>query len=307
MSRSGAAILASGGALLWGTMGPVADLLASQLSSAEVAMARSVGAVVVLAAMARSALWSRSRLVRHRRALLAGGVGLAGFQYCYFTAVAEAGVAVSTMVAIGAAPVLTGAYSWLRRSAGLSATWFAGTAVAVVGVVLLAADPHPGGDLTGTLWALGAAAFFGMQALAIDAVGADSEWSTTAMLTWMFVVCVVVSAPVGGGVLITGPHLSASASALLVYLGVATAGLAYWLFARGVAALGAPAAVTISLLEPVAAAAIAAIALGERLGAAQWCGMALVSVSVLVAVLERPVVRTDKVRSNPRADSRLTV
>jgi drug/metabolite transporter (DMT)-like permease len=44
-----------------------------------------------------------------------------------------------------------------------------------------------------------------------------------------------------------------------VYAGVATLALAYALFAHGVSALGSPAAVTISLLEPLTAAVLGSL------------------------------------------------
>jgi DME family drug/metabolite transporter len=71
----------------------------------------------------------------------------------------------------------------------------------------------------------------------------------------------------------------------LLYLGIVAAGISYWLFAHGIRHLGAPAAVTISLLEPASAAAIAALVLHEPVGPAQWLGIALICGAILLTAI----------------------
>jgi DME family drug/metabolite transporter len=63
---------------------------------------------------------------------------------------------------------------------------------------------------------------------------------------------------------------------------VVTTGLSYWLFARGIRHIGAAAAVTITLLEPAAAAVIAAVALHEELSAGQWVGIVLIGTAITI-------------------------
>ena len=73
-----------------------------------------------------------------------GRVGIAGYQLAFFAAVADTGVAVGTVVALGSAPALAGllARGWStgRRSTG---RWAACTALATAGVLLLVLS---GGD-----------------------------------------------------------------------------------------------------------------------------------------------------------------
>ena len=63
--------------------------------------------------------------------------------------------------------------------------------------------------------------------------------------------------------LVTGPGL-----VLAVYLGALPTALAYTLFARGLQRIGAGETATLTLGEPVTAAALGFIVLGERPGAA---------------------------------------
>src|SRR4051812_27572265 len=70
-------------------------------------------------------------------AVLAGGVGVAGYQLSFFAAVADTGVAVGTVVALGSAPVFAGLLSRLTGKATLDARWAACTALATAGVAML--------------------------------------------------------------------------------------------------------------------------------------------------------------------------
>ncbi|WP_051165205.1 DMT family transporter [Nocardia testacea] len=272
--------MASSGALLWGTLGPVVSAW-STLGSAENAFARSLVAALTLGFVARGAVAGWVQVRAHYRSLLAGGVGLAGFQFAYFAAVAESGVAVSTVIGIGLAPAMTGAVSWIT-SGRPSRTWMAGTALASAGLVLLVLGAAPGGTVSaaGIGWSVLAAAFFSMQALAIESVGA--EWSNSAVLAWMFLTAAILMAPIGGAALLRGGAFGVDDLWVLAYLGVVTAGLAYWLFAAGIAVLGAATAVTISLLEPVGAVVLSVLFLGEGQSPVQWLGTVLLIACVPV-------------------------
>jgi len=72
-----------------------------------------------------------------------------------------------------------------------------------------------------------------------------------------------------------------------LYAGVVTLAVAYCLFAKGVSRLGPPTAVLISLLEPVAAAALAIVLVGEHMNATQVVAGALILVGVVISVTGR--------------------
>ena len=73
------------------------------------------------------------------------------------------------------------------------------------------------------------------------------------------------------GNLLSGPGL-----ALAVYLGALPTAVAYILFARGLERIGAGETATLTLAEPVTAAALGFAVLGERPGAAALVGAGLV-------------------------------
>src|SRR4051812_38988397 len=84
--------------------------------------------------------------------VLAGGIGVAGYQLSFFAAVADTGVAVGTVVALGSAPVFAGLLSRITGGARLDGRWVACTALATAGVALLVAS---GGGASATVSPLG--------------------------------------------------------------------------------------------------------------------------------------------------------
>ena len=64
--------------------------------------------------------------------------GVAVYQLAFFAAVADTGVAVGTIVALGSAPTLTGLFEWLLDRRRPEPRWTAATLLACAGVALLA-------------------------------------------------------------------------------------------------------------------------------------------------------------------------
>ena len=279
------------GALLWGTLGPVAAMLDGQERLAAGGIRLFLGALtmVVLGAGRMSAReWRRADLAP----LSVGAVGVAGFQVAYFGAVGSGGVAVSTAVGIGLSPVFTGVWAAVRDRRRPSAVWLASTVVAVAGLALLA---FGGGaqvqvSVVGLLLSVVAAVCFSMQVGSIHRLA--TRHGEAAALTAMFGIGAGLLVPTT--VLAATPELFSPENTLrVVYLGVVITGVAYWLFSRGVRDLGAAAATTISLLEPVGAAVIAATLLGEHVSPVQWGGIAAICGAVLAISLvpvRRPAV-----------------
>jgi DME family drug/metabolite transporter len=90
-----------------------------------------------------------------------------------------------------------------------------------------------------------------------------------------------------------GALASAGGVALALYLGAVPTALAYVLFARGLRHLAAGEVATLTLAEPLTAAALGAVALGERPGAVALGGVALVLAGLAALAIPR------RVRSRP--------
>lgn len=280
VTRSGkAAASAAAGALLWGTLGPVAALFDTGDRIAAGGIRLAVGAVVLLAVARGRPLrggWTRADLLPSA----GGAIGIAGFQLAYFGAISSAGVAVSTAVGIGLSPVFTGLWTVIsgRRSPG--AGWLVGTGLAIGGLGLLALAKGATFSLAGLGLSVLAAGFFSLQAISIQELTKRHDDATA--LTAICGAGAALMSPVVA-VTATGNLLAWQGIAGVAYLGVVTTGMSYWLFARGIRHIGAAAAVTITLLEPAGAAMIAALFLHESLSTAQWIGIALIAAAIPIA------------------------
>ncbi|GAA3507547.1 DME family drug/metabolite transporter [Streptosporangium album] len=213
------------------------------------------------------------------------GMAMAVYQTAYFAAITESGLAVATVITIGATPVFVAAGARLLLGERLGATALGAVALALTGLAMLTLD---GGSATfsvaGVGWALlSAAGYAGVTLLNRARPG---EPYATAM--GGFVVgglCLLPVALVQGLLPQGDPLVSWSA---ILYLGAVPTALAYGLFFTGLAAVRATTASVISLVEPVGAAAIGVLLLGERLTPQAVAGAVLLLAAVgLLALGER--------------------
>ena len=277
-----AAILAA--AALFGTTGTSQALGPAGTTPLGVGAVRlTLGAValLVMAWLGRPAGGRRWR--EHAPALLLGGVAVAVYQLGWFAGLRRTGVALGTVVGIGSGPVMAGIIHLARRRRALGATWLAGTAVTVAGAALLAlrGAGESAADLPGLLLVLGAVLGYVVYVeLAQHAMlrGLDAAGAMAGMFT--------------AGALLLQPVLwlepldwlaTGRGAAMALHLGVVTIGVAYSLYGWGLRYLPVPTAVTLTLAEPLTAAVLGTLLLGERLGALGWLGAALVAVGLLLA------------------------
>jgi DME family drug/metabolite transporter len=305
----GLAYLAIAGAT-WGTTGAAADLLyrSSDLGPLAVTFWRyAVGLaflLVVLALRSRRPTAAPAHLAGPSSSLssspstsrlglrVATGVMLTVFQAAYFAAVDATGVAVSTVVTLGAAPVLIAFAARLTLGERLGRSGMVAVSGAIVGLVVLvlgnqgAGTVHPWGV---ALALLSAAGFAGSTLLARwTGRGAGGE-DPTVLTTWAFVVGAVVVLPLAlaEGLL---PHTAEPGRvvALVVYVAAVPTALAYPLYFAGAAVVRAATASVVMLIEPVNAALIAVTVLDERVTAATVVGtLVLLTAVAALATAER--------------------
>ncbi|WP_103504648.1 MULTISPECIES: DMT family transporter [unclassified Streptomyces] len=219
------------------------------------------------------------------------GLGLTVFQTGYFAGVQHTGLAVATVITLGAAPVLIalGGRLWLGEHLGRGGT--VAVAGALAGLTVLALGGHGGEEAAvrpaGVAFALLSAV--GYSAITVYArwlgrhAAAPDAWSTTLS---SFAVCGACLLPfaVWEGLLPTGERLLESLL-LLLYLAAVPTAAGYALYFAGLAVVRAATASVIALTEPLAAAVLAVVLLGERLGGATVAGSAVLLTAVLALVL----------------------
>ena len=273
--------------VLWGTGGLAVQLIRERVPMSVLTISAwrmGLAAVVLLAALLVLRQVPELRRLLRERPWTAIAVGLCtgAYQALYFAAVVAVGVTVSTVVALGLAPVLlTVAESVTARRLPNRKRVLVLTA-ALGGLVLVSASA--GLSVTGPQPILGvllAAASGSAYALATSLGRPLTKVTSPLALT-----TVTSSAGAIGllplGLLATGPHTSSDPEVigLLVYLGVMTLAVAYGLLYAGLRTVLGSAAVVATLLEPVTAAVLAAVVLDERLGVLGIVGAALILVAV---------------------------
>ncbi|MEE1942037.1 EamA family transporter [Streptomyces sp. TRM 70361] len=278
----------------WGTAGAAAALLyrASDLGPVALSFWRYVGGIALLLAFLPLRAARRGRTVsaprepRRRRVArtVATGLGLTLFQTAYFAAVQATGLAVGTVVTLGAGPVLIALGARLTMDERLGRGGLAAVLGALAGLVVLCLG---GGGATvrplGVGLALLSASGYAAVTLLTRWMGRDGgggdPYTTT---TWAFGVGAVCLLPLGlaEGLLPRTAVDPLWVLTLLAYTAAVPTALAYALYFAGAAVVRAATASVIMLIEPVSAAVIAVVLLGERLTAATVLGTALLLAAV---------------------------
>ncbi|GHI84215.1 DMT family transporter [Streptomyces xanthophaeus] len=280
----------------WGTAGAAASLLflASDLGPLALSFWRCAGGLVVLlGVLAVRRRPAAAAPVRPSAASLIGtGLLFTLFQAAYFGAVHETGLAVGTVVTLGAGPVLIalGGRYWMGERLGRGGTAAVAGALAGLAVLVLgsgAGQVRPSGVGLALLSAAGYAAMT-LRARWLGQRGAGGDpLVTTAWSVGVGAVCLLPLAALEG----LAPHAAEPARVLwlLVYVAAVPTALAYALYFTGAAAVRAATVSVIMLIEPVSAAAIAVLLLGERLTGAVVLGtvLLLTAVGALIAAESR--------------------
>ncbi|MGN9845694.1 DMT family transporter [Nonomuraea sp. H19] len=281
--------------VLWGTAG-TAGLLVSA-DSVALAAARLVIGGAALALVAGAGI---------RRAikpgLLLAAVAVAAYQLCYFAAVGRTGVAIGTVVAIGSGPVFTGVLSWALHGRRPSGRWTVATAAAICGcaALIVGGGAQAGGQVvSGMLFALLGGllyAFYAVMAARAIGEGAQSD----AVMGVLFGGAAAIMLPVllMNGVAWLGEPRGMVA---VLYLGLGTTALSYFLYGRGLRTTPVATAATLTLAEPAVAALLGLVVLGERLAPVSLAGLALLALSLVAVAIPEKAAAAGKAAVPERA------
>lgn len=270
-------------AMCWGTTGTAQSLAPPTLSAYWLGALRlAVSALffaAVLLLLRRGVAGQRLPL----RPVVLAGVGMAAYNLAFFAGVRATGVAVGTAVALGSGPIWGGLLQALGGQRP-PLRWWAGTALAVAGGVLMVGG---GSSVAQPLsaWGLGLCLLAGLSYAVYALVNkqlvaaADPAWVTFVV----FSLAALIALPAAW--FIAGPvALAARDLAIAAYLGVVATGVAYLLFSHALRHISAATGVTLALAEPVTAFVLAVVVVGERPGWAAAGGGLLVLAGLLLVV-----------------------
>ncbi len=264
-------------AVLWGTTGTAQTFAPETAHPVAIGAARlAVGGVFLLLLVFLTGGLSLKNWPVQSTFLAA--LSMALFQPLFFTAVNVTGVAIGTVVAIGSAPVLSGFLEWLFLKRRPSRIWWSSTFLSILGCLMLFLNKDSVVvDPVGVLMALGAGLSFAVYAIVSrDLVGKFPSLSIVAVV---FTLSAVFLAPF---LFVFDMSWMAEVRgwSIVLYLGVMTTGVAYFLFGKGLTFVSSSTAVTLALAEPLTAALFGVFLLGENLNATSLIGMVLLMVGI---------------------------
>ncbi|MFI7065348.1 DMT family transporter [Kribbella sp. NPDC050124] len=256
----------------WGTGGPTGALLFqhSGLGSTAVSFWRLLGGALWLALACR--LLRRGPIVQQLAAsplrYLLSGLGLAVCQLGYFAAIPRVGVAVATVIALGAGPLLIALGARERITCTLL--------LALVGLALLVS----GGGGTGSGAVVGiACSLLSAAGYALNTLLNRNQQDPITSSFLGFAAGATLLLPLA---MTTGLVPTPISWPLLAYFGLVPTALAYALFYSGLRAIRASTAAVIALIEPLLAALIGVLAFHEHLTPLSLTGAGVLLVAVLL-------------------------
>lgn len=284
-------------AFVWGTTGTAATFAPDVGPAAIGAAAMGIGGLLQALLALRGILGSGPQLWRQRALLAAGGVAVAIYPIAFYGSMRMAGVTIGTVITIGSAPLLSAAIEYLLDGARLGRRWLAGTALGLAGMALICLAE---GGTAGAQVPMG---------VALGLLGGFTyalySWTARRMMMGGTRPTVAMGATFGLGGLLLLPVLlavgapfleSATNLAVGAYMALVPMFLGYVAFGYGLGRVPASMATTITLFEPVVAAILAVLVVGERLPPAGWVGVAMVI--GCLATIALPV--SDQMRQDPK-------
>jgi DME family drug/metabolite transporter len=275
--------------LLWGTGGLIGVLLGRDagLSALAVAAYRLLvgGGLMVGGLTLAGRRWPAGRAAWSRIAV--NGLLSALFQGCYFASIALTSVSLATLITIGGTPVIV---TIVEQATGRRTLGRAGAvtmATALTGLGLLVGLPGGGLSEAAVLAGAGMALLSAGGFAAVTLFGPSLMTGVDALTLNGFgfslggVVLLPLAAALGGGL---GFRPGLAAAGLLAALAVGPTAAAYLLYFRGLRNATASTAALLTLIEPLAAAALAALVLGDRLSVTGLAGAALLLAAVVRTV-----------------------
>lgn len=282
-------------ALAFSSSGPVVKPLieAGWTLGAALLVRMSLAALILSPALVRT-VRRRPGLLRRQWPLIVGFglTGVAGCQIFYFAAMQRMPVAVALLVQY-LAPVLLVLLAWVRTRRAPSRLVLMGSAVAIVGLVLVVDVAGARFDLLGTVFALGAAVCVGAYFLLSERTG--EELPALALAAGGLIVgALLMAALCATGLLpFAAPDVTVALAGIQLpawvaigWVGAVATTLGYALGVIAVPMLGSRVASFVGLSEVLFALLFAWLLLGEAPGPVQIVGGAVLIVGVVLVRMD---------------------
>jgi DME family drug/metabolite transporter len=267
---------------LAGTAGTVAAIYALNTPSPVIGFVRlSIGAITLLIL----APFFGGKIARLPRLIMRPGVWIMGassasYQAFFFASVERTGVATAALITVGCIPVSAGIVGWVFLRERLSKIWFLSTAIAISGLVVASLGELQTNDATGVIYAViagsGIGAYINAAKVEVRAGGHSMQLPGMAFLLGSVGLFFIVRSD------LLAVQWTTQTILLAVYLGAVTMGIANGIQIVGLKGISPGVASTMMLADPVTAAVLGVVVLGEAVTLNGAIGLILVIIGLVM-------------------------
>lgn len=273
-------------AVFWGTTGTAAFFLGTDVSPLAIGAATMGIGGVILAVLGGG---HTRRVIRDRSSVLwwmLGSLGVVVYPLTFYWGMSQAGIAVGNVIALGLGPITVAVLEWAIGKSRPATIWWMSSAIALAGIALMASAKvelgggRPGNIPLGIALAVIAGVSYGLFTYAFGRLierGHHPRGVIGAVFGAGSVPLLVVLGFTGAGLVATLPQ-----AGLVAYLVIGPMVIAYLAFSKALVVLRSSTVATIALAEPVVAALMAVVVVGERLGPLAVAGGLLVLVAIAI-------------------------
>ena len=265
---------------LAGTAGTVAAIYAINTPSSVIGFVRLfIGAItlLILAPFLGGKLSQLPRLIT-RPGVWIMGASSASYQVFFFASVDRTGVATAALITVGCIPVSAGIVGWIFLRERPSKIWYISTAIAISGLVVASLGELQTNDATGLIFAViagsGIGAYINAAKIEVRAGGHSSQLPGMAFLLGSIGLFFVVRSD------LLQMEWTTQTILLAVYLGAVTMGIANGIQMLGLRGISPGVASTMMLADPVTAAVLGVVVLGEAVTLNGTVGLILVVIGL---------------------------
>ena len=265
---------------LAGTAGTVAAIYAINTPSPVIGFVRLfIGAItlLMLAPFLGGKLSQLPRLIT-RPGVWIMGASSASYQVFFFASVDRTGVATAALITVGCIPVSAGIVGWIFLRERPSKIWYISTAIAISGLVIASLGELQTNDATGLIFAViagsGIGAYINAAKIEVRAGGHSSQLPGMAFLLGSIGLFFVVRSD------LLQVEWTTQTILLAVYLGAVTMGIANGIQMLGLRGISPGVASTMMLADPVTAAVLGVVVLGEAVTLNGTVGLILVVIGL---------------------------
>lgn len=265
-------------AILWGTTGTAESFLVPDVHPFSIGALRLFigGSVLIIPLVMKRPAQLRTCL---KKEILLAALMMALFQPMFFLSVKLTGVAISTIVAIGSAPVFSGLLE-IKDGKKLSKKWMSATSCSVMGCLMITLQGDSISiDYLGILCALVAGMSYAMYvrftSRAVKVINANMVNSLTMFYAGMMLLPLLY-------VTYHPEVMSIRTISVVLHLSLMTVALAYTLFANGLQQVLSSTAVTLTLIEPLTAFLLGIFVVKETMSFSAGIGVLLMVCGLII-------------------------